>query len=81
MIKLDQAVCYLSLQPNSTSSSQRSLDGIRVRIILSSFGLRRSVIVNAWSLIVNINPEERALVRKIKKSNQKDSVVIKVSKM
>ena len=47
----------------------------------SSYKRRRGVIKNEWSLIAKINPERRALVRKIKKSSQEDHVVTRVSKM
>ena len=49
--------------------------------LTSPFGIRRSVIKNAWSLIAKINPEERALVGQIKKSSQEDNAVLRVSKM
>ena len=67
MIKYGQAVCSLNVQSNSISRGQRSLDGMRARIILSSLGLWRGLIKNAWLLIAKINPGRVVSLQKIKK--------------
>ena len=81
--KLSNLIRLYVLEASSQTQSamadgQRSLDGMRAKIILSSFGLRRGVIKN--ELIAKINLEGRALLRKLKKSSQEDNIVIKYLK-